>query len=115
MNWKRQWFIETQPGREQTVVSVDVRRAPVVGKRSIQALCPVWINPPEGLARHPVQKIIPGLWFSGGRCEFARIVGCAELIKPGVPLTGLDIVESSYRLRFFARSKSDLKNSYRPP
>src|SRR6266481_5587646 len=75
VNWERQGFIETQPGREQSVVSVEVRRAPVVGKRSVQALCPVRVNPPEGLARHPVQEEVPGLAFPCRRREFSRIVG----------------------------------------
>src|SRR6266513_1891426 len=95
MNWQRQGFIETQSGREQSIVSVDVRRAPVVGNGSVQALSPVRVNPPESLARHPVQEVVPRFWSSCRRREFARVVGSAELIKPGVPLTGLDIVERS--------------------
>src|ERR1700719_2418225 len=115
MNWERQRFIETQPCREQSVVSVDVRRAPVVGNRSVQTLCSVRVNSPQGLACHPVQEEVSGLWFSCRRLEFAGVVGCAELIKPGVSLTSFDIVESSYRRRFFARSESDFKDTHRSP
>src|SRR6267378_399963 len=96
MNSKRQWFIETQPHGEHSVVSIDVGRAPVVGNRSVQAPSPVRINPPESLAGHPVQKIVPGLWFSCGGRKFPWIIGCAELIKPGVSIAGLDIVESPH-------------------
>src|SRR4029077_16280447 len=102
MNGKRQGFIETQAGREQTVVSIEVRRAPVVSERSVQALRPVRVNTPESLARHPVQEIIPRLSFPRSRAKVARIVGCAELIKPGVSFPGFNIVESSHGRRFFA-------------
>src|SRR6266436_5629824 len=112
MNRKRQGFIETQPGREQAVVSIDVGRAPIVSERSVQALRPVRVNTPESLARHPVQKIIPRLSFSRSRAEVAGIVGCAKLIEPRVALASLDIIESSHRRRFFARSESDLRNNY---
>src|SRR4029077_15005908 len=112
MNGKRQGFIETQAGREQTVVSIEVRRAPIVSESSVQALCPVRVNTPESLARHPVQEIIPRLSFPRGRAEIAGIVRCAELIKPGVSFPGFNIIESSHRRRFFARSESDLRDNY---
>src|SRR4029453_1547980 len=89
MNGKGEGFIETQPGREQAVVSIDVGRAPVVSERSVQAPCPVRVNTPESLTRHPVQEIIPRLSFSRSRPEVARIVGCAKLIEPGVNLSWL--------------------------
>src|ERR1700756_5331016 len=112
MNGKRQGFIETQPGREQTVVSIDIGRAPVVSERGVQALCPVRINTPESLARHPVQEIIPRLSSPRSRAEVAGIVGCAELIKPRISFPRLDIIESSNRGRFFARTESDLRDNY---
>src|SRR4029077_12641412 len=46
------------------------------------------------------------------RPKITRIVGCAELIKPGVSLPRLDIIESSNRGSFFARSESDLRDNY---
>src|SRR6266404_5436843 len=95
MNGKRQGFIETQPGREQAVVPIDVGRAPIVSERNVQALCGVRVNTPESLARHPVQKIIPRLSFPLSRAEVSGIVGCAKLIEPRVALAGLDIIESS--------------------
>src|SRR4029077_16077246 len=104
--------IETQPGREQAIVSIDVGRAPVVSERSFQAPCPVRVNTPERLACHPVQEIIPRLSSPGSRAEIAGIVGCAELIKPGVSFPGFNIVESSHRRVFFAWSESNLRNNY---
>src|SRR6267378_4428095 len=112
MNRKRQGFIETQAGREQAVVSIDLGRAPVVSECGVQAPCGVRVNTPESLARHPVQKIIPRLSFSRSRPKVPGIVGCAKLIEPRVALAGLDIIESSNRGRFFARSESDLRNNY---
>src|SRR5207253_9829375 len=112
MNGKRQRFIETQAGREQTVVSIDVGRAPVVSERSVQALCGVRVNTPESLAGHAVQEIIPRLSFSRSRPKVPGIVGGAELIKPGVSFPGFNIVESSHRRRFFAWSESNLRNNY---
>src|SRR4029077_8597441 len=70
------------------------------------------VNTPESLARHPVQEIIPRLSFSRSRAEVARIVGCAELIKPGVAFPGFNIVESSHRRGFFAWTESNLRNNY---
>src|SRR4029077_13737494 len=46
------------------------------------------------------------------RAEIAGIVGRAELIKPGVSLPRLDIIESSNRGSFFARGESDLRDDY---
>src|SRR4029077_16461012 len=112
MKRKRQGFIEPQPGREQTVVSIDIRRAPVISEGSIQAFCSIRIDTPECLACHPVQEIIPRLSFARSRAEVAGIVGCAKLIEPRVALAGLDIIESSNRGRFFARSESDLRDDY---
>src|SRR4029453_11205893 len=105
MNGKGEGFIETQPGREQAVVSIDVGRAPIVSERSVQAPCGVRVNTPESLARHPVQEIIPRLSFSRSRAEVARIVGCAELIKPGESFPAFNIVESSPGRGFLSGKK----------
>jgi len=95
MKWKRQGFIEPQPGREQTVVSVDICRAPVISERRIQTFCSMGIDTPAGLACHKIQEIIPRLSFSRSCFKCPGIVGSAELIQSGIPLASLDIIESS--------------------
>src|SRR5262249_15963381 len=108
MKWNRKGFVESQPGREQTVVSVDICRAPVISERRIQTFCSIGIDTPDGLACHKVQKVVSRLRFSCLCFKCSRIVGCAELIESGIPLASLDVIERSNRRCRFAWSKSNL-------
>src|SRR5882762_8420420 len=107
-------LVETQSSSEHRVVAVDIRWAPVIRNSRIKAFRLFCINAPESLVRHPVQKVVPRLWFcAGGRRELSGIVGCAEPIKPRIPFAALDIVERAHRRSLFPRSESDLRNAYR--
>src|SRR5271156_6313337 len=107
-----QRLVETQPRRQQRVVAVDVWRTPVVRKRPIQSLGFFRVDPPEGLARHPVQEVIPLLRFrTRRRREFSWIVGSAELIKARISRAALNIVKGSHRRSVPTRSESNLRNT----
>src|SRR5271156_151479 len=107
VHWQR--LIEAQPYREQSVVAVDIRRTPVVGKRRIQPLPFLRINSPKGLACHPIQEVVTPLRRRArGRREPSGIVGGAELIEARVSLAALDVVKGPHGRRPLARSKADL-------
>src|ERR1700688_4372002 len=114
MKVQRQWLVEAQTSGEERVIPVDIWRAPIIGKRSVQSLRCFRVDAPESLACHPIQKVVTGSQCrTRRRRELSWIVGSAELIKSGIPLPAFDIVESSHRRRLFARSESDLRNTYR--
>src|SRR5215470_6204589 len=115
MNAERKRLVETQARCEHGIVAIDVRRAPVIGKRSVQTLCPRWVSTPQGLTRHPIQHVVSRAGCVAERpLKLSRIVGSAKLIKPRIAFAAFDRVESPHPRRLLARSESDLGNAYRP-
>src|SRR5690349_6993257 len=105
MKWERQRFIEAQSGCEYLIISIEIRRTPVVSERRVESPRLAWVHAPKGLTRHPIEDEITRLRSCVCRLEVTGIVGCAELIESGIPFAGLDIIESSDRGRFLTRGK----------
>src|ERR1700688_113137 len=114
MKVQRQWLVEAQTSGEERVIPVNIWRAPVIGKRSVQSLRCFRVDAPKSLARHPIKEVVAR---SRGRTrrrrELSGIVGSTELIESRISFATFDIVEGSHGRRLFARSESDLRNAYR--
>src|SRR5215471_11733041 len=59
----RKRLVKAQPGSEDPVVAVHVRRAPIVGNGCVQSSGPFRVYTPNRLARHPVQQVVPSPWY----------------------------------------------------
>jgi hypothetical protein len=109
-----QRFVETQPGSEHRIVAINVRRAPVIGKRSIEALSALRVHPPKRLAGHPVQEAVAGARRgTGGRSELSGMVGSPKLTKAGIAFTAFNVVKNTDGGGFFAGRKADFIDAHR--
>src|SRR5215472_15855849 len=112
MKRERECLIEAQTRAEDGIVTVDVARAPIIGKSAVEAFGAFGIDTPECLAGHPIDQVVSRLPFSGDCRELRGIVGSAELVESGVALARFDVVERAHGSCLFARSEANFRHTY---
>src|ERR1700722_4208998 len=108
VDWDR--FVKTEPCSELSVIAVHVGWAQVVSDGGVEPLRFGSVDPPDGLIRGPIHKVIAGTRCDLDRtCKLPWVVRGAKLIKARITFSCFNVVEATYRGCLLARSKPDLR------